>query len=1623
MVGRRDPEHDVRGSDTGMSAAMVEEPRLVHALPGRVRVHLPGWAGQGRRSLERRLREAPGVRGAEANPLTGTVLIHFDPAATDERTLLTLARPLPAELTAAPGAEPPPPPALTERHGATRRARVAVRGLDRDPHLARRVVEHLERRAGVVRASASPLTGRVLVEFREREVALADLLAAMSGLELAALPGEARPAHPLDREPLVRNAARVGGAALGLGVLGARRLSGRSGPPVAGAGPLVSAAALGLVEGFPALRDGARRLLTPDVAELLFGAAGIVSLTLAGSHLGLAVGGAAALRLLTTVLARRAAWRRYEARLERAATPRPGGTVRLEAGERTPLAATVREGAGTAAGPDGLPRPAVPGAAVPAGARLHGGPFVLALHDEAPFLPAPRPAPVAASPFDHYVRALGPLALAYAAVTALATRSLPRAFAALLLVNPRASLLGAEAANAGAAARVLRAGVTVVGTRPDRSVRRPDLLLLDGPHLLTDGLEVGAVLPLDGTEDAAAIGTLAAGVAAAAGAPWGSAFRATGDLAVADGAFDGTTAIAHVAGVRYTLGPVGDGDVIPAALRLRHRGDALLLLRREGAARPLGLLALRPRLAPGAGDLVDACQRHGVALGVRPAGDPLAARAVAERAGVPLLADSDAVALIRARQAGGELVAFAADNAGGAAAFAASDLAIGVTDGRGPLPARADLLAPDLGAVAAIVEAGARREAAVRDAVTLAAVANAVGAVWGFRTRPGLARASYPVHIAALGGLMAGWARLRGGARPRSAVVRLEDPRPERWGRRAVAEVLHAFATSEAGLTGAAAAGRHRAAPPAVTGHRLLPAILDQLRSPLTGVLAAGAGLSLALGATADVFMIGAMIVANAAAGVWQERQADRAAATLARLGGAHARVLRDGQVATVAADDVVPGDVLLLARGDRVAADARLLGAAGLEVDEAALTGESLPVPKVLAGGDEASRVVLEGSDVTAGSGRAVVVAVGRDTRMGATAAALAGDETQGQSPLTARLHRLLGQFLPLAAAGGAIVATAGLLRRQPLLPQLALGASIAVAAVPEGLPLLARVGEAAVARRLAGRHALVHRLSAVEALGRVDVACTDKTGTLTEGRLALRLVADGEREVTLPAALPPDLRRVLLTAALAGPHPDAPDAVAADPSDVAVARAARDAGLDGDLRAARETALPFDAARSFHAATVAGRLCVEGAAEVLVPRCARVRRAGADAALDEAGRAALLARARELAGRGLRVLMVAEGPTGAPADDPGGLVALGFLGLSDPLRPAVPAAVRRCHDAGVRVIMLTGDHPATARAIAREAGLPAADRDVLTGVELAVLEEDELDRRLERTTVIARATPLDKLRIIESLQRRGHTVAMTGDGVNDAPALRLADVGVAMGRGGTEVARQAADVVLTDDDFSTLVEALVEGRSFWRNIRRALSLLLGGNLGELGLEVGASALGLAAALTTRQILAVNLITDVLPALAVALQQPEHHNLAALAREGTAALEAPLRRDAVRRGLSTAVPALTAYVLALRAGPLPVARTVAFASIVATQLAQTLDAGRAEGGLSRSVLGAVAGSAGLLVAALTVPALRDFLSLALPPPLGWALIGAGALVAVLLGRLVAVPLPAAPATAPSGGS
>jgi calcium-translocating P-type ATPase len=667
--------------------------------------------------------------------------------------------------------------------------------------------------------------------------------------------------------------------------------------------------------------------------------------------------------------------------------------------------------------------------------------------------------------------------------------------------------------------------------------------------------------------------------------------------------------------------------------------------------------------------------------------------------------------------------------------------------------------------------------------------------------------------------------------------------------------------------------------------------------------------------------------------------------------------------------------------------------------------TGESVPVPKFVDGGTDASRIVLEGSDVTVGTGRAVVVGVGRGTRMGATAAAVTVEETKA-SPLGQKLGRMFSDGIPVIIGGGLLVTVAGALWGRPLLPQLALGASVAIGAVPEGLPLLAGVAQAAIARRLASNNALVRRLSAVEALGRVDVVCTDKTGTLTEGRPALTCVSDPSGECRGPEELESTLRSVLEAAALASPHPEA-RSLFAHPTDVAVVQGAETAGLSHLRARRREGEASFEPSRGFHATRSGTLLFVKGAPEVLVSRCTRVRGGNGDERLTEASRDRLLGTAERLSSRGLRVLMVAVGHGDRSIEDPHELTAIGYVGISDPLRPGVPAAVRRCEAAGVRVVMLTGDHPATASAIAEEAGLADNGAPVLTGDELGTFDDDELDRRLEDVRVIARISPLDKLRIVEALQRRAHVVAMTGDGVNDAPALRLADVGVAMGRSATAVAREAADVVLADDDFSTLVETFVEGRGFWHNIRRALGLLLGGNAGELGLMVAAGATGLTTPLTTRQVLAVNLVTDVLPAVSIAVQEPEHRNLALLSREGTAALDEPLRRAILRRGIATTIPAFVAYLSASRTPDLGRRRAVAFITVVGGQLAQTVDLGRAEGRLSPEVLQAVAASAAFVGAAVTFPPFQRFLGLGTPGPFGLALSAAAILASLVISRML----------------
>jgi len=1583
-----------------MSAAAVFAPVIAHRIPGRLRLKTEADNPTLLAVIVQRLRGNRGVRSATADPLTGSIVINFDPQLVEESQILSIASAPIVEKDKQAASESHLNPPREEhshsiiheglaRRGAkiVRRVRIAVRGVDRSGAVARRVVERLKSHPGV-HAEASPLTGRVLIEFDEDAAKLRDLLTVISDVELPSVPGEDNPSHPLDPAPLQQSSIRAGGAAVGLGLIAAQRMMESEGPILTNPAWAYAGALFNVAQSFPWVRKGVRSTIGRNAGDLALGIPEIALSALVGSPLSLLVNGVGALRLSMTAAARRQSWREYEERLGDASKNVPGATIRLESGDLAPMPALVVEGSGTATESDGLATHFVPGDIVSSGAKLGGhGPFVLELQDTPTFEPMTRPAEPKAGASTLYHDWNAPISLLFSTALGLATRSAGRAFEAFLCLSPRAATAGTDAAHLNATARIIRGGSVVVGTRTSRRIELPNTLIIESARILTDGLEIVSVNVMEpGIDDDAAL-NLAATVSHACGSLWGDTFGLAPFPAT--GSFEHGTAKAKIDGTHYTLelGLTQDHH--------RAKGHQAFILSEElhGISRRLAVFAVRPRISAAVSTLAETCQKNRINLVILAPESPEVASQIALRAGVKTVQEQP-IALIRALQEKGERVAYVSDGALGAEPFEQCDLAIGMTTGRsGQFSARADVLAPDITALCSIMEAGAITAKVKRESVGLGIIANIVGAALCVLGPTGIVGASRAVYLATLATYANAAYRFRGGDRQLSYTDLFADPKPEeRWGKREIEEVLDELNATADGLMTAEADRRSREhhfaeSPLRKKDSAFLRAVGAQLRSPLIGLMAGGAALTLAIGTPVEFALVTTTIVANVLFGAWQEQQVHGASKALARITPSVATVIRDGIESSLPSKKLVPGDVILLSPGDRVPADARVLEAASFEVDEASLTGESLPVAKSPFAPTYSGRIVLEGSDVIVGRAKCVVVAVGRKTRIGSIAAAISKDE-RTKSPLNNRLAQLLKQFLPIAAGAGAIVFLAGLAQGRPVMPELVLAVTLALSAIPEGLPLLAGVAEVAVASRLSKRGAFLRRLGASEALGRVDVACTDKTGTLTQGKLILGLVATTDRVSVFNSSeefpeVSDELKAVILAAALASPHPDSSN-VRAHPTDMAVLEGAYRLGLASQVNGPRDEEAPFEPTRSFHACRSAGRVLIKGAPEAVVTRCTRIRTESGDLPVDASERDSLLREAEQIAGRGMRVLMVAESDSSTTVEDPQNLTVLGFLGIRDPLKPGAKESVARCRLAGVRVMILTGDHPATAKAIANEVGLETLDSNVLTGSEMAGLSNEAIDERLKRVTVVARVTPLDKLRIVESLQRMGHVVAMTGDGVNDAPALRLSDVGIAMGRGGTEVARQAADLVLGDDDFTTLVEALVEGRGFWRNIRRTLGLLLGGILGELGFVAIATAIGLPAPLNTRQILTMNLITFGLPTLAVALQEPEHRNLAGLAREGASALEKPLRNDVIRRANATIIPSLLAYVLALPLGGVQ-AQTVAFAVAIGSQLAQTVDSGHVETGLTKSVVGAVGTSFGLVVASLFVPQLRALLSLAIP--------------------------------------
>ena len=670
--------------------------------------------------------------------------------------------------------------------------------------------------------------------------------------------------------------------------------------------------------------------------------------------------------------------------------------------------------------------------------------------------------------------------------------------------------------------------------------------------------------------------------------------------------------------------------------------------------------------------------------------------------------------------------------------------------------------------------------------------------------------------------------------------------------------------------------------------------LLRQFSDFMIVVLLMAALISGLIGEPQDTIAILVIVFINAIIGAVQEFRAERAVAALRKMSAPEAQVLRDGQVVTLASSELVPGDVVMMEAGNVVPADLRLLMGEGLQADESALTGESQSVekhPELLSETDlpigDRKNLVFKSSLITHGQGQGVVVAIGLQTEIGRIAELLHG-EAGVKTPLQVRLTRF-SRYLALAVLGiCAVVFTAGLLQGQPIMLMFLTAVSLAVAAIPEALPAVVTISLALGARKLIRYNALVRNLPAVETLGSVTYICADKTGTLTQNRMAVELFfAAGERHESLPG-LDANVPWVELGQALAlnNDVSEKDGKPSGEPTELALFEAASQAGYNKEVleqNMSRLAAIPFDSERkqmtTLHPVAEGVVAYIKGAPEKVIRQCTKVMNQEGPMSCDHEG---VLAEAEQLANEGYRVLAVAKREFISLPDSVESatieqeLTLLGLVALIDPPRPEASQSVADCLTAGIIPVMITGDHPGTAMAIARRLGITDDDQATLSGEALAKLSDSKFAGMVESVRVYARVTPEQKLRIVKALQVNGEFVAMTGDGVNDAPALKRAGIGIAMGQKGTDVAREAADMVLLDDDFSTIVHAVRAGRQIFDNIRKFIKYTMSSNSGEIWTLFLAPFLGLPIPLLPIHILWINLITDGLPGLALTAERAE---------------------------------------------------------------------------------------------------------------------------------------------------
>ena len=791
------------------------------------------------------------------------------------------------------------------------------------------------------------------------------------------------------------------------------------------------------------------------------------------------------------------------------------------------------------------------------------------------------------------------------------------------------------------------------------------------------------------------------------------------------------------------------------------------------------------------------------------------------------------------------------------------------------------------------------------------------------------------------------------------------------WHARPISQVLTQLDSGKSGLTaeqarahlrqwGANELGQSKKEP-------LVLRIVEQLKDPMILVLLAAAALSLLASGGEDwldAVIILLIVVVNSVISITQEDNARKALDALQQMSSPKAKVLRGGTVQRIDAAQVVPGDVLLLEAGDRVSADGRLLECVGLQADESAMTGESVPVMKALSDhlpedtplGDR-TNMVIAGTVITAGRGSAVVVATGMDTQMGGIAGLLLNAE-QNRTPLQKKMAEISKTLSFVCLSVCAVMFGVGLLQGKGLLDMFLTAVSLAVAAIPEGLPAIVSIVLAMGVGRMAKRGAIVKKLPAVETLGCAGVICSDKTGTLTQNRMTVveLWTPGGDRELALTIGALCSDAQVRQT--------DKGMQADGDPTEGALVLAAAKWGLDKkglEQDMPRVGEVPFDSGRKLmttvHTRPQGGyRILVKGAPDVLLERCSHLwvkeRRP-----LSQNNKSQIAATNEKLAQKALRVLGVAFRDVEVLPErmDSGTLerelTFAGLVGMMDPPRQEVKEAVARCEKAGIRPVMITGDHKATALAVARDLNLCREGDLCVTGAELDFMPQELLEADIEKFSVFARVTPEHKMRIVRAWQKKGKVVAMTGDGVNDAPALKAADIGCAMGLAGTDVAKGASDMILTDDNFATIVRAVEEGRGIYANIRKAIHYLLSCNVGEIITIFVATVLNFGQMpLVPVQLLWLNLVTDSLPALALGVEPVEDGVMDCPPRDAGESLFS--RAFAIRlawQGLMVGGLTLTAYFLGRTVMPVAgladqTANTMAFATLTLSQLFHAYD-------------------------------------------------------------------------------